>query len=372
MKFTGTLADPVEGDQVKLEVELDPVGTAFAGDGLQAGALVDSGSAASVTISALTPGPYHWRARTVDDEGATSAWVAFGDNPESIADFEIHAVTSLLYTGDQLVRHGEDVTARAVLSSDWAGCVAGQQVVFSLPDDNPTTVAIDDGPYLLGTDETNGSGLAALAAIDTSGWEPGVYTVRARFAETSACEPSFDDATLTVAPTGDSASGGGFYTLPGNGRVNFGFTVSMVPGTEADPQYKGQLLLINNGKWRLKGVLDDYVALDTSGAASGTGNLYWWDATLDGGLGDWVLADTGVPFTISFDDIGRGKNAEDAFGIHIDHVLDGEPHPLPNSDPQLLKGGNVAIHEDSDSTPPPPEGDDTGNNGKGHGKNKDK
>ena len=48
--------------------------------------------------------------------------------------------------------------------------------------------------------------------------------------------------------------GGGWYTASGIGRVNFGLTVRKVPNTTN--VYKGQILLINNGKWRLEGTLD--------------------------------------------------------------------------------------------------------------------
>ena len=59
--------------------------------------------------------------------------------------------------------------------------------------------------------------------------------------------------------------------------MNFGFTVHKVPGTST---YKGQVLLINNGKWRYKGKLTKYVKpTATSGSADGIGTLYRWDLT---------------------------------------------------------------------------------------------
>lgn len=43
-----------------------------------------------------------------------------------------------------------------------------------------------------------------------------------------------DDATLTLASPGDAATGGGWYTLSGNGRISFGFVVHKVPNTTKD------------------------------------------------------------------------------------------------------------------------------------------
>jgi hypothetical protein len=115
---------------------------------------------------------------------------------------------------------------------------------------------------------------------------------------------------------------------------------------QSDCAYKGQLLLINNGKWRLKGTLDTYSKLATGqGAASGTGDLQWWDSSLNGGLGDWALAQSGVSFTAKFYDSGKnGKASTDTFGIRIAYTpVAPQPGTLPNSTPQLLKGGDIKV-----------------------------
>ena len=77
------------------------------------------------------------------------------------------------------------------------------------------------------------------------------------------------------------------------------------------------------------------------GATSGTGDLYWWNASLNGGLGDWVLAQSGVGYTINFYDSGKsGKSSADTFGIRIVYTpVAPQPSTLPNSTPQLLQGG---------------------------------
>lgn len=261
---------------------------------------------------------------------------------------EISAVTSLLYNGAQVVDVGSTFQPAAKLSSSAAACVSGKQIDFSL-DLDPTTG--DPGPYSLGSATTNGSGQATLGAVNTAGWIESIYTIRADFAGTSGCEASFDEATLLVASPGNAATGGGWYTLPGSGRISFGFNVRKVDNKcKNNCAYKGNLLLMNNGKWRLKGTLDAYSKLaNGSGAASGVGDLYWWDASLNGGLGDWALAQSDVAYTVNFFDgggKGKGKNSgpADTFGIEIQYVpVPPQPDSLPNSAPTQLKGGDIKV-----------------------------
>lgn len=77
--------------------------------------------------------------------------------------------------------------------------------------------------------------------------------------------------------------------------------------------------------------------------AGGTGDLYWSDASLNGGLGDWALAQKGVSYTINFYDSGKsGKSSTDTFGIRIVYTpVAPQPSVLPNATPQLLKGGDI-------------------------------
>ena len=85
----GTVSDPDVGDQIKLEVEARPLGTGFSGATGVSG-LAPTGSAVSVTLSGLAQGTsYHWRARAVDTSGRASAWVSFGGNAETAADFSV-------------------------------------------------------------------------------------------------------------------------------------------------------------------------------------------------------------------------------------------------------------------------------------------
>jgi hypothetical protein len=320
---------------------------------------LDAGSFGTCTspksYSGLALGPHTFQVRAKDAAGNLDP------TPASYT-WEVHATTSLLSNGAQIVTQGTNAVLGAKLSSTASSCVSGGTLTFTFTDNNPTTAALDDGPYTAGSANTDSSGQANLT-INTTGWSEGVYTVRVRFAGTASCDASFDDATLVISLPGQSSSGGGWYTLPGSGRLNFGYVVNRVPNS--DPaQYKGQVLLINNGKWRLKGQLDTYTKVTTGtikvngggtvtctttaacGSGSGTGNLYWWNATLNGGLGDWAkTADSPVRYTINFVDNGQGgKNSADRMGITINHAISaGEPGTLPNALPEVIKGGDVKI-----------------------------
>jgi len=163
-------------------------------------------------------------------------------------------------------------------------------------------------------------------------------------------EPAIENPHTTIRhpPPARPAAGGGWYTLSGSGRLNFGFTVRKVDSKcTSNCAYKGQMLLVNNGKWRLKGNLTACSKTSTgNGAASGTGDLYWWDTSLNDGLGDWTLAQSGVSYTITFSFSGKsGKSSTDAFGIHIVYTPVALPHPstLPNSTLQVMKGGDIKV-----------------------------
>ncbi len=60
------------------------------------------------------------------------------------------------------------------------------------------------------------------------------------------------------------------------GRDNFGFTVSKADiKCTSSCAYKGQLVLINNSKWRLNGTLNNHVKTSTGKAASSSSaNLF--------------------------------------------------------------------------------------------------
>jgi hypothetical protein len=260
------------------------------------------------------------------------------DAPKAVtASFK--AITSLSYTGAQLIDLGTTVTPAAKLSGS-AACVAGQPIDFEL-DDNPTTAAPGDGPFTVAPAATDATGLAQASA-STSGWHEGAYTVTAAFAGSSSCAASSADATLAVVGAGSAADGGGWYSLTDAPRVNFAFIIRPVAGVKP-AHYTGSLLLLD-GRWRLSGTISDYSnASGGNKAASGSGDLAYWDASTK----KWVSTTGPSSFTISFRDgaQGSGKKA-DLFGIQIDHLVWSPPEPstLPNSAPQQIKAGDIRVN----------------------------
>jgi hypothetical protein len=85
--FSGTLTSPAD-NQVKLQVEVQPVGVAFTNIYTSAGGFVISGQTASVTVENLSPGQYHWQARAVDSQNNVSPWQAMSD-PAVAMDFAV-------------------------------------------------------------------------------------------------------------------------------------------------------------------------------------------------------------------------------------------------------------------------------------------
>jgi hypothetical protein len=296
---------------------------------LDAGAYASCTSTKSYTNLGL--GAHTFSVKATDAAGNT-------DPTPASWSWNVHSNTSVLYNGAQIVTIGSTFRPAALLSSAASACRAAQPIAFAL-DRSPTGGAA--GSYALPGSNTDSSGQATSASVSTSGWLEGVYTVAASYAGSASCDASTDSATLTVASAGDAASGGGWYTLSGSGRVNFGFTVKK----QSDGSYRGQFLLINNGKWRLKGTLTSYVKTGSQGAVGGSGDLFYWDQTANGGLGAWVLSQTNTTFTASFADKGSvSKSTSDTFGVHIDHVVRSpEPATLPNSSPIAIKGGDVRV-----------------------------
>ncbi len=88
--IAATVTSPESAAQIRLQAEVRPVGVAFTGTPTDSGASVATGALATATVSGLSDDTdYHWRVRAVDDVARTSAWVAFGANAESDADFRV-------------------------------------------------------------------------------------------------------------------------------------------------------------------------------------------------------------------------------------------------------------------------------------------
>jgi hypothetical protein len=69
------------------QVEVQPLGTAFTGTPSTTSTATIDGTVASVTLTGLTDGPYHWQARFAEGE-TVGPWVAY-DTDEAAADFGV-------------------------------------------------------------------------------------------------------------------------------------------------------------------------------------------------------------------------------------------------------------------------------------------
>ena len=248
--------------------------------------------------------------------------------------------TSVLYNGEQIVNVGFPLSMGAAVSSDDITCVEGRLVEFTL-DADPFTGAA--GAFFVGAAPTASNGQATTPPLPSGDWRESVYTITATVAPRRGCAGATDSTTLTVAAPGTAASGAGWYTLPGTGRVSFGLTARLVAGT-AD-RYTGSVRVVNNEKWRLRATLGTYSRTAAGlAAASGVGELSWWNPLLNGGRGGWELAAASVPYTINFTATGANKKSEPGtFGIRILYTpVPAQPPMLPNSGPQPLRGGSLS------------------------------
>jgi hypothetical protein len=299
--FTFTANDPTSGgvssgiDKVKCKID--------------ALAYADCTTTGSQSYSGLALGSHTFKVEAIDKAGNVS--------DEQVYTWAIHATTSLLYQQDTLVISGNNLTVQAQITSSAAVCQGSVSIAFSLAS-SPLT-PLPSPPYSLVMATTSGSGVASKS-VATTGWLEGVYDITASYAGSSSCDAATYTAELTVANPGDSANGGGWFTQPNSGRVNFGFTVQKVPNTSPQ-QYKGQFVFINNGKWRM----------------------------LNGGMGDWHLAATGVGFSAQFQDNGSGsKSTADTIGVlNILYTPVGpQPSTLPTTTANNLnnlKGGDIKV-----------------------------
>ncbi|MBU6500832.1 MAG: PxKF domain-containing protein [Patescibacteria group bacterium] len=75
-------------DPVQLQVEIEPSGAAFIDQLTASSSFVSSGSTATITISDVADGDYHWQARAMDSGGIASPWLPFSAVPTN-TDFVI-------------------------------------------------------------------------------------------------------------------------------------------------------------------------------------------------------------------------------------------------------------------------------------------
>lgn len=91
--FRGKVNDPNLNETVRLEIELEPLGSPFTGEATQVGDYVPAASTSTLTSVQATgltnKTGYRWQARSCDNTGRCSAWLPFGNNADTAADFTV-------------------------------------------------------------------------------------------------------------------------------------------------------------------------------------------------------------------------------------------------------------------------------------------
>lgn len=106
--LSALVADPDAADSLRLQIEVEPLGTAFGDSATLTSAVAGNGTVASVTMMGLAEsGAYRWQARTLDRTGRTSAWTPFGGGAGQ-ADFVVDAVPDPPAEPDSLVQLRRD------------------------------------------------------------------------------------------------------------------------------------------------------------------------------------------------------------------------------------------------------------------------
>jgi hypothetical protein len=128
--FKGTVSDPNAGNTVRLQVEVQPVGTTFTNTPTATSATaVASGSVASATVTGLADANYHWQARAIDNSNLPGAWVSFGGNGEGATDFQVKtgkpSVTINQASGQADPTNASPINFTVVFSEAVTGFVTG-------------------------------------------------------------------------------------------------------------------------------------------------------------------------------------------------------------------------------------------------------
>jgi Concanavalin A-like lectin/glucanases superfamily len=261
------------------------------------------------------------------------------------------APTTLTYTGDTQVLAPKAPTLRASLATSGTACsVLGKTVSFFV--DTSGDGDFDDAGEAIGAAQTvAGTNDAAQATLSPDPpLPPGVYLVKVAFAGSSGCAASEDaNGVVSVVTAGDAANGGGWYQVAGatgaSRAVHFGFTTRWA---KKSGSFTGQILIVNQHAWRLKGEVTTLATSASIGTASGTGTLYQWQLVAPGKY-DFVLVDGSVAFKVTFKDEGPAKKNKttkpDSFTVNWIAGYGGGPViPLvTGSTFQPLKGGNIVI-----------------------------
>lgn len=242
--------------------------------------------------------------------------------------------TTITYTGPLLDTDGDGTTLlSASLASGEQSCIENQTVNFYV--DNVLVAAIPT--------DTNGDA-SYLASLPSNN----VYEIRVEFPGAGICQSSSDTEELTVAKSGYTAYGGGWYIPTGEAdRANFGISALRKYNKKTQTySTTGELLWKFDTSSRLKSRSITQIGYVTKtgyakcAAIGGVGALTSWDV----GTMSWVNPKT-VNFVATVCDGGSGRKGgkkydkPDAFGLSIAGVsIPGESGIV------RLSGGSIKVN----------------------------
>lgn len=249
---------------------------------------------------------------------------------------------AIQYTGEFYVPEASTEFAITALLTGDEDCTADKTVKFI--NDLDGDGVWDPGEPVWATATTDETGMAQ----STHTAEEGIYELLVIFEGDELCDPASNTATVVVAGTGYKSTGGGWYTE--NGRINFGYTVSVQPGRPA-PIVKGQMLWTAKGKSRLKGVVTAYTqsrctvetVIQTCGYITGYGDLYEWNSDTE--MWDLVFENVGFQAT-AYDGGSSGTGRKKGGTFKFDYFRMNIPSLTvagESEEPVQLKGGNLVV-----------------------------
>jgi hypothetical protein len=202
--FKATVNDPNLRDSVRLEIELVQTSSPFSGTASHQSSFVGVGRTAWIRATGLIENAgYHWRARTCDKTSRCSAWLSFGGNPDTAADFFVNAIPENPSIDGVSLNQFNGALVIPVGGGTGGGVGSAQTVTFKAtvtdPDpgdvlvleveSQPTNTAFDGTTNLYrGTSVASGSTAAAAAGYTVPLLGANNYHWRARACDqTSRC-----------------------------------------------------------------------------------------------------------------------------------------------------------------------------------------
>ena len=290
VRTSATVSDP-DGDDVRIEVEVKPVGTDFDGTPSGASGAVASGGTAEFTIGGLTDDvSYRWRVRAADANNLFSDWVEFGGNGDE-ADFVVDvgasgvdpAASSVETDVTSISADGDVATITVTVVNVLGEPVVGAPVTLS---------ATGGGNSFTQPGDTDASGVATGTFGSTEAVDKVVTAVADGVTIT-------ETVTITVEPGAASAATSQITADPtsivANGTSVSTITVQLRDANNNDLTSSGGTVTLLTTLGNLSGVIDneDGTYTDALTAATTPGT-----ATITGTVAENAIADDAtVQFT---------------------------------------------------------------------------